>query len=140
MFYVECFKGIYVRSICYDIGEYLGCGVYMLFLNRIFFGKFDLDNLIILEELELFYENKILDKYLYDIDYVFDLFNYVVLNFNVIKYYCNGGLIDDKRFLKNNFDKDDEFVRVYSIDNFLGLGKLLKYNNIISVKSDKMFI
>ncbi|TRA72360.1 hypothetical protein EWM17_19845, partial [Clostridioides difficile] len=42
-----------------------------------------------------------------------------------------GGSIDDKRFLKNNFDKDDEFVRVYSTDNFLGLGKLSKHNNTI---------
>lgn len=140
MFYVECSKGTYVRSICHDIGEYLGCGAHMLFLNRTSSGKFDLDNSITLEELELFYENKTLDKYLYDIDYVLDSFNYVVLNPNAIKYYSNGGSIDDKRFLKNNFDKDDEFVRVYSTDNFLGLGKLSKHNNTISVKSDKMFI
>ncbi|MDU4854113.1 MAG: tRNA pseudouridine(55) synthase TruB, partial [Clostridioides difficile] len=123
MFYVECSKGTYVRSICHDIGEYLGCGAHMSFLNRTSSGKFDLDNSITLEELELFYENKTLDKYLYDIDYVLDSFNYVVLNPNAIKYYSNGGSIDDKRFLKNNFDKDDEFVRVYSTDNFLGLGK-----------------
>ncbi|OJT75234.1 tRNA pseudouridine(55) synthase TruB [Clostridioides difficile] len=139
MFYVECSKGTYVRSICHDIGEYLGCGAHMSFLNRTSSGKFDLDNSITLEELELFYENKTLDKYLYDIDYVLDSFNYVVLNPNAIKYYSNGGSIDDKRFLKNNFDKDDEFVRV-STDNFLGLGKLSKHNNTISVKSDKMFI
>lgn len=117
MFYVECSKGTYVRSICHDIGEYLGCGAHMSFLNRTSSGKFDLDNSITLEELELFYENKTLDKYLYDIDYVLDSFNYVVLNPNAIKYYSNGGSIDDKRFLKNNFDKDDEFVRVYSTDN-----------------------
>ncbi|WP_332956306.1 tRNA pseudouridine(55) synthase TruB [Clostridioides difficile] len=140
MFYVECSKGTYVRSICHDIGEYLGCGAHMSFLNRTSSGKFDLDNSITLEELELFYENKTLDKYLYDIDYVLDSFNCVVLNPNAIKYYSNGGSIDDKRFLKNNFDKDDEFVRVYSTDNFLGLGKLSKHNNTISVKSDKMFI
>ena len=140
MFYVECSKGTYVRSICHDIGEYLGCGAHMSFLNRTSSGKFDLDNSITLEELELFYENKTLDKYLYDIDYVLDSFNYVVLNPNAIKYYSNGGSIDDKRFLKNNFDKDDEFVRVYSTDNLLGLGKLSKHNNTISVKSDKMFI
>ncbi|HBG5346247.1 TPA: tRNA pseudouridine(55) synthase TruB [Clostridioides difficile] len=140
MFYVECSKGTYVRSICHDIGEYLGCGAHMSFLNRTSSGKFDLDNSITLEELELFYENKTLDKYLYDIDYVLDSFNYIVLNPSAIKYYSNGGSIEDKRFLKNNFDKDDEFVRVYSTDNFLGLGKLSKHNNTISVKSDKMFI
>lgn len=140
MFYVECSKGTYVRSICHDIGEYLGCGAHMSFLNRTSSGKFDLDNSITLEELESFYENKTLDKYLYDIDYVLDSFNYIVLNPNAIKYYSNGGSIDDKRFLKDNLNKNDEFVRVYSTDNFLGLGKLSKHNNTISVKSDKMFI
>lgn len=140
MFYVECSKGTYVRSICHDIGEYLGCGAHMSFLNRTSSGKFDLDNSITLEELESFYENKTLDKYLYDIDYVLDSFNYIVLNPNAIKYYSNGGSIDDKRFLKDNLNKNDEFVRVYSTDDFLGLGKLSKHNNTISVKSDKMFI
>ncbi|EQF25852.1 tRNA pseudouridine(55) synthase [Clostridioides difficile CD160] len=140
MFYVECSKGTYVRSICHDIGEYLGCGAHMSFLNRTSSGKFDLDNSITLEELESFYENKTLDKHLYDIDYVLDSFNYIVLNPNAIKYYSNGGSIDDKRFLKDNLNKNDEFVRVYSTDNFLGLGKLSKHNNTISVKSDKMFI
>lgn len=140
MFYVECSKGTYVRSICHDIGEYLGCGAHMSFLNRTSSGKFDLDNSITLEELESFYENKTLYKHLYDIDYVLDSFNYIVLNPNAIKYYSNGGSIDDKRFLKDNLNKNDEFVRVYSTDNFLGLGKLSKHNNTISVKSDKMFI
>lgn len=140
MFYVECSKGTYVRSICHDIGEHLGCGGHMSFLNRTSSGKFNLENSITLEELELFYANETLDKHLYDIDYVLDSFNYIVLNPNAIKYYSNGGSIDDKRFLKNNLSKDDEFVRVYSKDDFLGLGKLSKHNNTISVKSDKMFI
>ena len=76
-------------------------------------------------------------------DFFMDLTPVLIFCFllsNAIKYYSNGGSIDDKRFLKNNFDKDDEFVRVYSTDNFLGLGKLSKHNNTISVKSDKMFI
>ena len=36
--------------------------------------------------------------------------------------------------------KDDEYVRVYCNDEFIGTGKLLKNNNTISLKSDKIFI
>ena len=34
MFYVKCSKGTYVRSICYDVGQVLGCGGHMSFLLR----------------------------------------------------------------------------------------------------------
>ena len=67
MFYVKCSKGTYVRSICHDIGEYLGCGGHMSFLLRTSSGKFDLENSITLEELEKFYNNDKLDEHLYDI-------------------------------------------------------------------------
>ena len=140
MFYVKCSKGTYVRSICHDIGEYLGCGGHMSFLLRTSSGRFNLENAITLEELEFFYNNDELDKHLYDIDYVLNNFNKVILKPSAIKYYSNGGIIDSKRFSTNNINENDEFVRVYSDGIFLGVGKLLKDNKTISLKSDKMFV
>lgn len=140
MFYVKCSKGTYVRSICHDIGELLGVGGHMSFLLRTSSGRFNLENSITLEELEEFYNNGTLDKYLYDIDYVLNNFKEVILKPSALKYYSNGGIIDSKRFSTNNISKDDEFVRVYSEGNFLGVGKLLKYNNDLSLKSDKIFL
>ena len=63
-------KGTYVRSICYDIGEELGCGGHMSFLLRTSSGKFNLENTITLEELESLHRENKLDEHLYDIDYV----------------------------------------------------------------------
>ncbi|MGL6105925.1 tRNA pseudouridine(55) synthase TruB [Romboutsia sp.] len=140
MFYVKCSKGTYVRSICYDIGKYLGCGGHMSFLLRTSSGRFNLENGITLEELKEFYENGTLDKHLYDIDYVLNNFNHVVINDNALKYYINGGIIDDKRFIEKSFDKNDEFVRVYSSDEFLGIGKIIRKDNTTTLKSDKLFI
>lgn len=140
MFYVKCSKGTYVRSICYDIGKYLGCGGHMSFLNRTSSGKFNLQNSITLEELEEYNKNNTLEKVLYDIDYVLDKFNYLVINPNATKYYVNGGIIDSRRFLETTFKPEDEFVRVYSEKTFLGIGKLSKHNGYLSVKSDKLFI
>ena len=140
MFYVKCSKGTYVRSICHDIGEFLGCGGHMSFLLRTSSGRFNLENSITLEELEEFNNNGILEKYLYDIDYVLNNYKEVNLRQSDVKYYSNGGIIDSKRFSTNNLDENDEFVRVYSDGIFLGVGKLLKDNKTISLKSDKIFI
>lgn len=140
MFYVKCSKGTYVRSICYDIGKYLGCGGHMSFLLRTSSGRFNLENGITLEQLKEFYENGVLDNYLYDIDYVLNNFNHVVINDNALKYYINGGIIDEKRFIEKSFNENDELVRVYSSREFLGIGKISRNNKNTILKSDKLFI
>lgn len=140
LFLVKCSKGTYVRSICHDIGQYLKCGGHMSFLLRTSSGKFNLENAITLEELEKYYVDNILENYLYDIDYVLDNFKKVELKDTALKYYRNGGIIDSKRFTNDNLSQNDEYVRVYCNDEFIGTGKLLKNNNTISLKSDKIFI
>ena len=140
MFYVKCSKGTYVRSICYDIGKELGCGGHMSFLLRTSSGKFNLENGITLEQLQEYKENNTLDKYLYDIDYVLSNLNHVEIHQNAYKYYTNGGVIDNKRFIKQSFNDKDELVRVYCNEYFLGTGKLSKKDNTIQLKSDKLFI
>ena len=140
MFYVKCSKGTYVRSICYDIGKELGCGGHMSFLLRTSSGKFNLENGITLEQLQEYKENNTLDKYLYDIDYVLSNLNHVEIHQNAYKYYINGGVIDNKRFIKQSFNYKDELVRVYCNGDFLGTGKLSKKDNTIQLKSDKLFI
>ncbi|WP_297133563.1 tRNA pseudouridine(55) synthase TruB [Terrisporobacter sp.] len=140
LFLVKCSKGTYVRSICHDIGEYLGCGGHMSFLLRTSSGKFNLENSITLEELEQYYCDNILENYLYDIDYVLDKFKPVKLVESALKYYSNGGIIDSRRFTTDNLDNEDEYVRVYCNNKFIGIGKILKNNNTISIKSDKLFI
>lgn len=52
MFDVVCAKGTYVRSICHDLGQNLGCGGAMKRLIRTASGNFKLEDSYILEELE----------------------------------------------------------------------------------------
>lgn len=140
MFYVKCSKGTYVRSICYDIGKDLGCGGHMSFLLRTSSGKFNLENGITLDQLQEFKDNDTLENYLYDIDYVLSNLNHVVINQNAYKYYTNGGVIDDRRFVEHSFNEDDVLVRVYCDKSFLGTGKISRKDNTIQLKSDKLFI
>lgn len=53
-FFVEinCSKGTYIRSLCFDIGESLGCGATMGELTRIRSGNFFLENAVKIGELK----------------------------------------------------------------------------------------
>lgn len=139
-FYVECSKGTYIRSICYDIGEILGCGGHMSFLLRTSSGKFNLENSITFEELEKFVEDGTVEDHAFDIDYTLDFYPKIVLRDNAVKYYSNGGIIESYRFDEKNYTDKDEYVRVYSHEGFIGVGRLIRENGKVSVKSDKIFV
>jgi tRNA pseudouridine55 synthase len=44
MFRVHCTKGTYVRTLCHDIGQTLGCGGHLSALRRLASGRFSLDD------------------------------------------------------------------------------------------------
>lgn len=48
---VRCTKGTYVRSLCHDVGEALGCHAHLASLRRTGSGNFTLDDATTLEEI-----------------------------------------------------------------------------------------
>lgn len=50
-FFVHCSKGTYIRTICEDIGNRLGCGAYMSELRRVSSGDFSIDQAHTIEDL-----------------------------------------------------------------------------------------
>jgi len=50
-FTVRCSKGTYVRTLCHDIGEKLGCGGHLAALRRIRSGRFGVADAITLDAL-----------------------------------------------------------------------------------------
>lgn len=55
--YVKCSKGTYIRTLCNDIGEALGCGGCMSALTRTRSGNFAIEDAYTLEEIERMYES-----------------------------------------------------------------------------------
>lgn len=49
---VSCSAGTYIRTLCHDLGEKLGCGAYMSFLLRTRVGSFALEDTVTLQELK----------------------------------------------------------------------------------------
>ncbi|MDI6725999.1 MAG: tRNA pseudouridine(55) synthase TruB [Smithellaceae bacterium] len=51
-FTVSCSKGTYIRSLCHEIGEVIGCGACLWSLRRTRSGTFSLQNALPLEEVD----------------------------------------------------------------------------------------
>lgn len=49
---IHCSAGTYVRTLCHDLGQRLGCGAYMSFLLRTAAGSFTLAGAVTLQELQ----------------------------------------------------------------------------------------
>lgn len=57
LFDIKCSKGTYVRTICHDLGQSLGCGAFMSFLVRTGTGSFMISEALTLEEIAWLFEN-----------------------------------------------------------------------------------
>ncbi|MGB9866908.1 MAG: tRNA pseudouridine(55) synthase TruB [Bacillota bacterium] len=68
VFQIRCSSGTYVRSLCRDLGEELGCGGFVSFLVRVAVGDFHVDQSVPLEELEACLPGTGLRGYLVGID------------------------------------------------------------------------
>ncbi len=61
-FVVRCTKGTYVRTICHDIGEALGCGAHLESLRRTVSGDFTISQATSLETLLTMQQVQLLDR------------------------------------------------------------------------------
>ncbi|MDE7205855.1 MAG: tRNA pseudouridine(55) synthase TruB, partial [Lachnospiraceae bacterium] len=70
-FAVECSKGTYIRALCADIGERLGCGAAMETLKRTRVGTFKIEDAVTLSEVERLMETGDCEKYIIAPDRIF---------------------------------------------------------------------
>lgn len=69
-FEIICSKGTYVRTICHDLGQKLGCGGHMSFLIRTKVGDFTLKEAVTLEELKHYADTGLMDQVFLSMDLV----------------------------------------------------------------------
>lgn len=112
---VRCSKGTYIRTLCHDIGEKLGCGGAMERLKRTQSGQFTLENAITLEKLEALRDEGRVDECLIPTEAVFQNLKSVRVKEQFT------GLIDNgnpfffyQAEAKEETVQDKEQVRVYN--------------------------
>jgi tRNA pseudouridine55 synthase len=68
---VRCSKGTYIRTLCNDIGERLGCGGTMAHLTRTAVGSFHLDTAVTLDQVEKMRDEGQLDRSIVPLEHFF---------------------------------------------------------------------
>ena len=111
---VRCSKGTYIRTLCKDIGEALGCGGCMAELRRVSAGSYTIEEAVPLAELIATEDPQ---KYLRGVDTMFSRYPEVVLTANQEKRCRNGNPFSVKL--------EDGTYRAYSqTGEFLMLAKV----------------
>lgn len=91
-FEVTCSKGTYIRTICSDLGDMLGCGAAMSALTRVASGIFHIEDGVDPEALKTMDEAEI-EKYVLDTDRPLIHFGKIVMNADRARYFSMGNSI-----------------------------------------------
>lgn len=117
---IDCGKGTYIRSLAEDIGAYFKIPTALKSLCRLRVGNFNIENSVTLEDLKIAPE-----KFCVPVENCLN-FRKFFLPEHRLKAFCNG--------LPTDINADDELVKVYVGEKFLGVGKI--FNG--ELKSAKM--
>lgn len=110
-------KGTYIRSLCRDIGDALGCGATLTKLCRTSTAGFALDKCVNLDDLT----SDNIGEYILPCDTAVEYMPKVQISQKQAVRFANGGQLSLERIKYDSF-KNDELYRVYFEEKFLGLG------------------
>ncbi len=87
---VVCSKGTYIRTICQDTGERLGCGAVMSSLVRTRVGNFRLEDAYTLSEIEKIRDSAGLESVLIPVDECFGAYPAALVREDAVRFLKNG--------------------------------------------------
>lgn len=123
---VTCSKGTYIRTLCNDIGDALGCGAYMSFLLRTETGCFSIDQALTIEEITLLHKQGNLNSYIKPLDFPLKNMPFICVEKDYLRNIENGNHID-LSWIENTENINIENTsnikyRIYCNDRFCGIG------------------
>lgn len=136
---VDCSKGTYIRTLCKDIGEALGCKAAMKSLLRTKTGDFYLENSYKLDEIEKIVKESRLDEIIIPVEKIFKHLKRIDVTGYSNLLLENGGILKidaikspNKLVDVNNgekfrmYNKDGKFKAIYSYDEKMNVFKIDK--------------
>lgn len=120
-FQVQCSKGTYIRTLCNDIGEKLGCGGTMESLVRSKVSVFEMKDSLKLSEIESLRDKELLHQAVLPVDAMFQHLEQAVVKQEFSKLLYNGNPLYQHCFAKNGtkalkirvYDEPGHFVGIY---------------------------
>ena len=135
---VSCSKGTYIRTLCHDIGEKLGCGACMEELIRTRVSRFELEDSLTLAQVQELKEAGNLEKILVPIDEMFSDYEAITLKEEFMSFAYYGNTFLPKHINQYIELVDGKMVRVYDDKgNFIAIYKFIKEKYIFKI--EKMF-
>lgn len=129
-FEVVCSKGTYIRTLCNDIGDELGCGAHLSNLVRKKVGNFNIEDSLNLEELKK--EKALGKRYLISIDSALEELNKITVKSEATKTVLNGGIISSEQIVEipeGLKTGKNEFVKIFDVKgNLLSIATSVKEN------------
>lgn len=140
---IECSKGTYIRSICHDIGQKMGCGACMWQLIRTGSTPFYIEEAYTLEEIDRASIEGTIDNILINTDIIFKELPSVDLKPTAKSAALNGSFIYGKGILQDiELINEETNITIYCENEFIGIG-VIKYSsedNRKYIKIEKMFV
>lgn len=122
---VSCSKGTYIRTLCHDIGEKLGCGGTMLSLIRTKVSNFYMKDSITLDQISQLVKNNEMEQHIVSIEELFLAYNKLKVSEEAERFIANGNKLRQEHlqdeykglFPENEkyrvYDSKDDFVAIY---------------------------
>lgn len=156
-FVVNCSKGTYIRTLCHDIGQNLGCGGAMASLLRTRVERFTLDEALKLSEIEQKRDDGTIGDHVVSVETMFDNLPAVTIADSFKKMIDNGNSVEPRMIAKvelareskekvkdtaqqvASLQKDGTQMRIYNeAGKFYGI---YRYDSTrMMLKPDKMFL
>lgn len=136
---VSCSKGTYIRTLCHDIGEKLGCFGCMESLLRTKVSRFEIESSLKLSEIQKKREEGKLSEIITPLDVVFFQYPAVTVKKEGQALAYNGNEIPIRFVTDMEERKNQEWIRVYDLENhFIGIFCFDKNRKKLTV--EKMFL
>ena len=119
---VVCSKGTYIRTLCSDIGQKLGCGGAMQSLQRTKVGRFRLEDALTLGELQQLKDSGELERVVQPVDSLFEETPALHVTAEAARLLENGNALLPVQFAETVTPEPERWVRVYRPDGrFAGI-------------------
>lgn len=136
---VKCSKGTYIRTLCHDIGQTLGCGAAMEQLTRTRAAGYVLGQALTLSQIQQIKDENKLEEIVQPIDDVFRIYPAVQVTDKAHRMLMNGNGLICQDFIKVEPEHYVSPVRVYDKNGVFCA--IYKYNETQErFKPEKMFL
>ena len=127
---IKCSKGTYIRTLCHDIGQKLGCGGLMEELMRTRVGDYTLEDSITIDEFREYFLNGQMEEVLTKIEDVFEEYPKCTLKKSGESLAYNGNPLPEKMVTGDATLSHGEKVRLYDCsENFIGIYRWIEGDN-----------